>query len=62
MPTATITSKGQITLPKEIRDHLKLAEGDRVEFIIDASGEVRVRTVSGPVCKLHGLLQALERK
>ncbi len=60
MPTATITSKAQITLPKEIRDHLKLAEGDRVEFIIDASGEVRVRTVSGSVRKLHGLLQALD--
>jgi antitoxin PrlF len=61
MPTATITSKGQITFPKEVRDHLKLAEGDRVEFIIDAGGEVRVRTVSGSVRKLHGLLRALER-
>lgn len=62
MPTSTITGKGQITLPKEIRDHLKLAEGDRVEFVIDAGGEVRIRTVSGSVRKLHGLLRALERQ
>ena len=62
MATATLTSQGQITLPREVRDHLKLAEGDRVEFIVDAGGEVRVRPVSGSVRKLHGLLGSLERQ
>lgn len=32
MSTATVTSKGQITLPKDIRDDLRLKEGDRVSF------------------------------
>jgi AbrB family looped-hinge helix DNA binding protein len=32
MSTATVTSKGQITLPKEVRDDLQLREGDRVAF------------------------------
>ena len=33
MSTATVTSKGQITIPKEIRDLLRLKVGDRVRFI-----------------------------
>jgi len=33
MSTATLTSKGQMTLPKEVRDDLKLKPGDKVEFI-----------------------------
>ena len=34
MPSATLTSKGQITLPKAIRDLLRLSAGDRVDFIV----------------------------
>ena len=34
MPSATVTSKGQITLPKAIRDLLRLGAGDRVDFIV----------------------------
>jgi antitoxin PrlF len=54
MPTATITSKGQITLPKEIREHLRVAEGDRIEFVIEAGGEVEVRPVTGSFRDLLG--------
>lgn len=32
MPTATVTSKGQITLPKDVREELHLKEGDQVVF------------------------------
>lgn len=32
MSTATITSKGQLTLPKDVRDDLNLKEGDQVSF------------------------------
>jgi AbrB family looped-hinge helix DNA binding protein len=31
--TATMTSKGQLTVPKEIRDRLGLAPGDKIEFV-----------------------------
>jgi AbrB family looped-hinge helix DNA binding protein len=34
MPSATITSKGQLTLPKAMRDLLRLGAGDRVDFIV----------------------------
>jgi AbrB family looped-hinge helix DNA binding protein len=42
MATATITSKGQVTLPKEVRKHLQVGEGDRIDFVIDEKGKVGV--------------------
>jgi len=54
MATATITSKGQITLPKEVREHLHVSEGDRVDFVIAADGEVRVLPVTGSYLDLLG--------
>lgn len=33
MTTATITSKGQITIPANVRQSLNVAAGDRVEFV-----------------------------
>ncbi|HYN21866.1 MAG TPA: AbrB/MazE/SpoVT family DNA-binding domain-containing protein [Thermoanaerobaculia bacterium] len=56
MPTATITSKGQITLPREVREHLHLSEGDQLEFQIDPGGEVRVRPLTGSAKDYLGLL------
>ena len=41
----TLTTKSQVTLPKPIRDHLKVAPGDEVEFRIVADGSVRVDPV-----------------
>lgn len=39
---AKVMSKGQITIPKDIRDLLGLSCGDRVTFIVDGSGSVRL--------------------
>lgn len=62
MPSATLTSKGQITLPKPVRERLHLKAGDRVDFVIDAEGEIRVRTSRGDVRDLKGLLHRPGRK
>lgn len=40
MAISTLTSKGQMTLPKPIRDYLGLELGDKVEFIINEEGQV----------------------
>lgn len=61
MPISTVTSKGQITLPKEVRELLHLAEGDRVEFLIERDGRVRLSPVSGSVRSLLGLVRRADR-
>jgi AbrB family looped-hinge helix DNA binding protein len=57
MPTATITGKAQITIPKEVRSHLGVVRGDRLDFTIGRDGSVRVRSLSRPVRELFGLLR-----
>ncbi len=43
MSVSTLTSKYQATVPKVVRETLQLCAGDRIQFIIDPSGDVRVR-------------------
>lgn len=62
MPTATVTSKGQITLPKRVREALRVKVGDQVDFVLEADGEVRVRAASGDVSELKGLLHRAGRR
>lgn len=40
---ATITSKGQVTIPKRFRDALDLTEGTELEFVLEEDGSLRVR-------------------
>jgi AbrB family looped-hinge helix DNA binding protein len=53
---ATLTSKGQITIPKPMRDALHLRTGDRVEFVLEADGTVRLLPVTSSVTALKGML------
>ena len=46
MTTATVTSKGQVTIPKKVRDALHLATGDTIEFVVREKGEVILRPIS----------------
>ena len=39
-----LTSKGQVTIPKRLRDHLGLKPGSEVEFAMNNQGEIVVRT------------------
>jgi AbrB family looped-hinge helix DNA binding protein len=62
MPTATLTSKGQLTLPRQVREHLKVDTGDTVDFVIGDDGEVRVRAGDVDVADLKGLLKQPGRR
>jgi antitoxin PrlF len=56
MTQAIITSKGQVTIPKEIRNYLKLEVGSKVDFIIDEDGKVKILPLNVPVEALSGIL------
>jgi antitoxin PrlF len=54
--SATLTSKGQITIPKEVREKLKLQTGDKLEFLIQEDGTARVIPVTSSIKELRGLI------
>jgi AbrB family looped-hinge helix DNA binding protein len=56
MATATITSKGQITIPKEVREALGVGTGDRVEFVAQERGVYQVIAATRDVRHLKGLV------
>jgi AbrB family looped-hinge helix DNA binding protein len=62
MPTATVTSKGQITIPKSIRLHLKLVAGDRLHFVIEPGGRVVLMPAIIDASELRGLLAPAPRR
>ncbi len=60
MSSTTITSKGQITLPKEVRDRLALKQGDRLEVTVGRNGVLMLAREKAPaVADAYGLLQHL---
>jgi AbrB family looped-hinge helix DNA binding protein len=62
MPQATLTSKGQITIPKTIRDALRLDIGRKVEFLILKEGDVLLHPVTNSVDDIFGRLHDPRRK
>lgn len=61
MATSTLTSKGQITIPKEIRDRLRLRTGHRVEFHVNSQGQVILKPRTGDVLELKGLFRSTRK-
>lgn len=58
MPISTLTSKGQLTLPKAIRDRLRVRPGDRVEFRLTGEGQIVVEAASQDLRALKGSLKS----
>ena len=57
MSTSTLTSKGQTTIPKDVRKRLNLQPGDRLEFVIDEDGRVLVLPASIDASEFAGMLK-----
>lgn len=59
---ATLTSKGQTTIPKEIRDSLGMKPGDRMTFTLMPDSTVILRVKNKSVTQLAGALRKKGRK
>ncbi|NBC25676.1 MAG: AbrB/MazE/SpoVT family DNA-binding domain-containing protein [Bacteroidetes bacterium] len=60
MPSATITSKGQVTIPKKIRDKLNLRAGDSVNFELEPGGRAVLIPSKHKPEVLYGILERKE--
>ncbi len=58
---ATLTSKGQITVPSAIRKQLKLQPGDRLDFVLREDGHIEVIPVRSSLAALKGAVPKPKR-
>lgn len=59
---ATVTSKGQVTIPKRIRDELGLRAGTEIEFTIEEDGTIRVRPKEPAIDRLRAVKEQLSER
>ncbi len=59
---STITSKGQVTIPAEVRKYLGIKTNDKIAFVIDAEGTVRLKVPRYPdIASLRGAAGSLNK-
>jgi antitoxin PrlF len=61
MATAVVTSKGQVTIPAEVRRRMGIDTGDRIEFVELKDGGFIIRAAVEDVRSLKGLLKKPDR-
>jgi AbrB family looped-hinge helix DNA binding protein len=59
---ATVTSKGQVTIPQKVREDLGLSEGDRLDFVRLTDGNYAIVPAKGSIRDLEGVLKRPGRK
>jgi AbrB family looped-hinge helix DNA binding protein len=57
MSTATVTSKGQITIPATVRTSLGIDTGSRIEFVEMENGQFMIVPIVSPIQSLKGMLR-----
>ena len=60
--TTTLTSKGQVTIPKQIRDALNLSTGCELDFAVDANGDVVIHKVGARTTRKRDRFDAARGK
>ncbi len=61
MATATVTSKGQVTLPREVRTVLGVCAGDRLDFVRLDDGNYAIVPAARSIRSLKGVIPRLAR-
>lgn len=56
MTATRVTSKGQMTIPKAIRDRMRIKSGDRVDVVIEPDGRIVLVPMTVDVADLKGIL------
>ena len=62
MDESTLSSKGQVTIPKTIRTRMRLKTGDRLRFVVEADGSVRLAAATRDVSTLRDVLPPPKRR
>ena len=62
MSESIISSKGQVTIPKAIRLRMHLKTGDRLRFVVEADGSVRLAAATRDVSTLRDILPRPTRR
>ncbi len=57
MATATVTSKGQVTIPRQVREDLRVSAGDRIDFIRLEDGHYAIVPASHSIRSLKGVIR-----
>jgi antitoxin PrlF len=60
--TATVTSKGQITIPVQVRSELGISAGDKVEFVELGKGQFAIVPATRSIKELNGVFRGRRRK
>ena len=61
MSLSTLTSKGQITIPKGLRESMSIDTGDKVEFIINEQNEVVIKPITKKAIDVFGQLSKYKK-
>ena len=57
--STTVTSKGQVTIPKPVRDRLNIKDGDPIALILEKDGTITLKTRDVAIRSLRGMLKHL---
>lgn len=55
---STVSEKGQLVIPREIRQALDVKRGDKLAWVLEDSGEIRVRLAKGDLLALKGSIKS----
>lgn len=61
-PSTPLTRKGQLTMPVEVRRHLGVGPRDRIEWVVEDDGAVRVRPARSTLESLQGKYKPVPEK